>query len=217
MPKRITGIELQKKNQQRVNVFLDGTFAFSLSRIVAAWLQVGQEISDEKIQQLQDEDRQEHNYQRALHYLAYKPRSTAELHKYLLHHQVDEIEAAAVLERLQKSGLLNDNSFAEAWIENQNEFRPRGRRALAYELRQRGIDDQTIQESLADLDEEALAYQAALKKSRTLKNSDWSEFQTKLSTFLARRGFDYDTVRSVVKQVWEEQRNSPPTGLPFEE
>ena len=49
MNHRITAIQAQKRNPQRVSVFLDGEFAFGLSRIVAAWLAVGQEISDEKI------------------------------------------------------------------------------------------------------------------------------------------------------------------------
>ena len=48
----ITAIKLQRRNHQRVNIYLNGQFAFGLARIVAAWLQVGQNISHEKIEQL---------------------------------------------------------------------------------------------------------------------------------------------------------------------
>ena len=62
----ITALTLQKRNRERVNVYLDGEYAFGLARIVAAWLVVGQELSDEKITQLRIEDEREVAYQRAL-------------------------------------------------------------------------------------------------------------------------------------------------------
>ncbi len=208
MVKKITGLQVQQKNHQRLSVFLDGEFAFGLNRIVAAWLRVGQDISDEKIAQLRAEDAREQAYLFALHYLDYRPRSTAEIRKHLLEHEIPEEEIAGVLERLQNNGLVDDTRFAEAWIENRNEFRPRGRRALAYELRLKGVDPQTIQETLDGLDEESLAYQAGLKKARMYKNLDWPDFRVKLSGFLARRGFGYDAVQSVVQKIWAEHIDS---------
>lgn len=205
MAKKITGLKVQQKNHQRVNVYLDGEFSFGLTRILAAWLYVGQELSDEKIAQLQDEDSSEMAYQRALHFLSYRPRSTSEVRKYLVGHQVQEEKIEAVLDRLKNNGLLDDNHFAETWVENRSEFRPRSRRALAYELRMHGLDDQIIQETLENVDEEELAYQAALKKSRNLENLDWQEFRSKLSGFLARRGFGYDIIQPVVNRIWNEQ------------
>jgi regulatory protein len=215
MTKKITSLKIQQKNHQRVNVYLDGEFAFGLSRIIAAWLYVGQELSDEKIAQLQEEDSSEKAYQRALHFLSFRPRSTTEVQKYLLEHQVQEEKIETVVERLKNIGLLDDNRFAETWVENRSEFRPRSRRALAYELRMHGLDDQVIQETLENIntDEETFAYQAALKKSRNLKNLEWQEFRKKLSGFLARRGFGYDTIQPVVKRIWDEQPGN--TSLDF--
>lgn len=125
MDHRITALKLQKHNPQRINVYLDGEYAFGLSRILAAWLAVDQNISDEKIAQLQDQDGQESAYQQALQFLNYRQRSQAEVRKNLQTHQVSEQIIASVLERLRNNGLVNDQSFAQNWVENRIEFRPR--------------------------------------------------------------------------------------------
>ena len=66
-----------------MNIYLDGEYAFGLSRVVAAWLKVGQELSEEKAASLQAEDAVEMVYQKALHFLGYRPRSSAEVRQNL--------------------------------------------------------------------------------------------------------------------------------------
>lgn len=213
MTHTITALRLQKKNPQRVNVYLDGEFAFGLSRIVVAWLQVGQELSDEKIAALQSEDAGEAAYQRALKFLDYRDRSTREVQENLKSHGVSEEVAAGVLERLGRNGLLDDQRFARLWVENRSEFRPRSRWALRRELRQKGIAEEAIEEALAEIQpDEELACQAARKQLRKLQGLEWPDFRQKMGAFLARRGFSYDVVAAAVKQVWEEQRSNRPSG-----
>mgnify|MGYP000952684904 FL=1 len=72
MDRTITALTAQKKNPQRINVFLDGEFAFGLQRIVAAWLIVGQTLSEEKINQLRSDDQSEIAYQKAINLLSYQ-------------------------------------------------------------------------------------------------------------------------------------------------
>jgi regulatory protein len=204
MERKITALKAQKRNSQRINVYLDGEFSFGLSRFAAAWLQVGQELSPEKIQELQDVDAQEVAYQRALNFISYRPRAEAEVRKNLQKHDTPEDVITEVLERLRRSGLVDDFQFAQTWVENRSTFRPRGRRALAVELRQKGIDDETIDEALRDLDEDNLAYQAALKQSRKYEGLEWQAYRQKMSAFLARRGFNYGVAKPVIEQVWSE-------------
>jgi regulatory protein len=204
MDQKITAIKQQKKNRQRVNIYLDGEFAFGLARIVAAWLQVGQEISDEKIAQLQAEDSQEVAYQRALRFISYRPRSQSEVQEKLQESNVPQENIDYVLDRLAKSGILNDESFAQMWVENRSAMRPRGRRALAYELRQRGVDRKTIDQAIAAVDEEELAYQAAQKRARKLQGQEWTSFRQKMFRFLAQRGFMYELCAQIVPRVWNE-------------
>lgn len=200
---KITAIDVQKRDPNRVNVHLDGEYAFSLTRIVAAWLQVGQELSAEKIAALQNEDARERAYQQALLFLSYRARSTAEIRQNLRRHKLPPEIIEQTIERLRAEKLADDDQFAKAWVENRSTFRPRSRRALAVELRQKGISDEAVRSALTGVDEDALAYEAALKRARKLEALEWNEFRTRLGEFLARRGFSYSVVAPVVSRTWD--------------
>lgn len=202
MDYKITALKAQRRNKHRVNVYLDGEFAFGLARIVAAWLQEGQQISDEKIAQLRTADELEVAYQQAQNYLSYRPRSEAEVRKNLLDHAASEENIVNVLERLRSSGLVDDVSFAQAWVENRNDMRPRGRRALTYELRKKGIADDIIDRTLDSIDEEHLAYQAATQRATRWNHLEWFDFRKKMYAYLTRRGFDYSTAIEATSRAW---------------
>jgi regulatory protein len=208
MEHKITALTLQKRNRQRVNVYLDGEFAFGLARILAAWMQVGQTLSDEKIAQLKASDERETAYQRAINFLNYRPRTEGEIRQNLQKHGVPDDVLEEVIQRLLRAGLLDDRRFADAWVENRADLHPRSRRALAFELKQRGVEQQVIQRSLEQVDDDQAAYQAAQRQSRKLQELDWQDFRKKMYGFLARRGFDYETSAPVVKRVWDETHNS---------
>lgn len=201
---KITAIKVQRKNKERVNIYLDGEFAFGLTRIVAGWLQIGQVLDEKKIEALKADDEREQAYIRALNYLSYRPRSSKEVEQNLRKYKVPETLLLETLERLKKNNFVNDMDFAKQWIENRNTFRPRGKRALQLELRQKGIDSEDVQDILDDLvDEESLAYQAGLKKARQLAKYEWQDFRRKLGAFLARRGFPYSVISPLIRPLWE--------------
>jgi regulatory protein len=202
--KKITAIEAQKKNPGRVNVYLDGEFAFGLARVVAAWLMVGQELSDEKIERLQLEDARERSFQQAMLFLSYRARSEAEIRQNLRKHEIPEPVVEHTLERLRQNGLANDKQFARAWVENRSTFRPRSRRMMTMELRQKGLDEEAVTSAIENVDDEALAYEAAQKRATRFKDLEWNEFRKKLSDFLARRGFSYSVIAPVVTRIWNE-------------
>ncbi len=204
----ITAIQAQKNHPDRVNIHLDGEFAFSLTRIVAAWLSVGQRLDDEKIAKLQAEDARERAYQRAMLFLSYRARSEAEIRQNLRRHEIPDPVIEEILERLRQERLADDKEFARAWVENRNTFRPRSRRALALELRQKGLPDEIAHAALAGVDEETLAYEAARKRVNRLKGLERSEFRKKLSEYLARRGFPYDVITSTVSRIWNETQSN---------
>lgn len=205
--RKITAIKVQKRNPQRVNIYLDGEYALGLSRIVAGWLEVGQELSDDKIAALQAEDSREAAYQKALKLLSYRARSQAEIQDYLRKGDMSQDIIDEVLERLRSNGLVDDERFAQTWVENRNDFRPRGRPVLAMELRQQGIAQDIIDETLSGIDEEDLAYRAGLKQARKWKGLPRPEFRRKMVSFLARRGFSYDIIAPAVDRIWIECRS----------
>ena len=204
--KKITALEVQRRNPNRVNVHLDGEFAFGLARIVAAWLRVGQEISEEKIEQLQAEDARERAFQQAILFLSYRARSESEIRQNLRKHEIPEPVIEQTLDRLRQGGLANDDQFARAWVENRSTFRPRSRRLMAMELRQKGLKDEAVSSAIAEVNDEVLAYEAAQKKVARYKDLEWNEFRKKLSDFLARRGFSYSVIAPVVTRIWNEAR-----------
>jgi regulatory protein len=203
---KVTALRIQKHHPNRVNVYLDNEYSFGLSRITAAWLQIGQELSPTKIAKLKAEDEREIAYIQALRYLDYRPRSRAEVRKNLEKHAIPPDVINDVFKRLERSGLVNDERFAQDWVQNRSDFRPRSRRALAYELHQRGLTESAIQKALEGLDEEVLAYQAAVKQSRRYEGLEMRDFRNKLGSYLARRGFSYEIIKTVVARVWDEKQ-----------
>ncbi len=206
----ITALTQQKRNPNRVNVYLDGEYAFPLAKIVAAWLKIGQELSPDKIAELQAKDGHEAALQRALNFISYRPRSVAEVQRNLNKFEVPEDIIASVIERLQANGLLDDADFARRWVEDRAAFKPRGARALRMELRLKGMQDALIDVALQDIDEYQLASQAAERKLRQLSGLDWDTFRNKLGAHLARRGFGYDIAADVCREAWQ-RTHSPET------
>jgi len=205
--KKITAIEPQKQAPNRVNVHLDGEFAFGLSRIVAAWLKVGLELDEEKIERLQAEEARERAFQQALLFLSYRARSESEIRQNLDKHGTSEPVIEQTIERLRQSGLVNDDQFARLWVENRNTFSPRSKRMMAMELRQKGLDGNAVASAIENVDDESLAYEAALKRAGRLRDLEWNEFRRKLSEYLARRGFSYPVIAPAVARVWNEMHS----------
>ena len=208
MPKKITALSPQKKNTRRLNVYLDGEFAFGLLQSTAAWLNIGQELTEGQIAELLENDKREIAYQRALNYLNYRGRSESEIKNNLSKHDTDPAVIEATLDRLRRAGLVDDHKFAQDWVANRSEFKPRGVRGLRYELRMKNISEEIIDQVLESVDEEDLAYRVANKRAARFRNLDRDQFFRKISSLLARRGFNSSVVYPTTRRVWEEHKQS---------
>jgi len=206
---RITALTFQKRNPERVNVYLEERFAFGLAAVEAAQLRVGQFLSAQEVIELQGRDTKERAYERALNLLSYRPRSIAELSRRLRQAGFPPSAVETALARLERVGLVDDRVFTRYWVENREEFRPRGHRMLRWELRQKGVPDQIIDEMLAPLDEAASASRLARRRAPRLRHLDEVAFHRRLSAYLARRGFPYTTIADVVRKAWEELHAFP--------
>ncbi|MCS6910612.1 MAG: RecX family transcriptional regulator [Anaerolineales bacterium] len=205
---KVTALKLQSRNKNRVNVELDGKFAFSLTRLEAARLRLGQELTEADIARLQEADQRERVHERALRLLAIRPRSEAEVRENLRRHKVTEALIEAEVSRLHETGLLNDEAFAQLWVENRATFRPRSRRALQAELKRKGISPELTRAALAGADDEASAYRLAAQRAQRLRGLPRPEFRRKLVAYLGRRGFDYEIVQPIVERVWTEMNTT---------
>jgi len=205
----ITALTIQQKNKDRVNVYLDGRFAFGLAAIEAARLRRGQTLSDDEIAALQNRDEAQKAHESALRYLDYRPRSVDEIRRHLKGKDVAPEVSDEVVERLTSVGLLDDRAFARYWLENRSDFSPRGERALRLELRQKGVPGDIIAEVLSEgHNEDEAAYRAAMAQVRKVRTTDPVEFRRKMEAHLARRGFSYDIAREAVARAWSELQPS---------
>lgn len=207
---KITAIEIQKRNKERVNIYLDGEYVFSMTLIEATKLRKGQHLTPADITALKDEDDIQKAVERAVKFLGYRPRSTSEVRRNLIKHDTPEPVVDITIERLEGFGYLDDRAFAKFWLENRDTFKPRGLRALRYELRQKGIADALINELLEEVDVQDAAYRAAQTRLRKLRGTNQRDFKHKLSNFLQRRGFNYGISRDVIEQLITELANNDP-------
>jgi regulatory protein len=203
---KITALHVSKGRGRRVNVFLDGRFAFSVGAGMAAMegLRPEQDLSAEQIETLVKRDRYERCLAAATRYLAYRPRSHSEMRERLQQRGFESDTQQAVIERLKGQGLLDDAVFASFWKDNRESFSPRSRRMTRIELERKGVARDIIDQAVNGIDDEASAYRAASSHARSLRRADHEEFCRRLGAYLKRRGFAYDVVEPTVEKVWRE-------------
>jgi regulatory protein len=207
---RITDLEPQANNPERVNVYVDGRFLLGIRAELAykMGLHVEQELLPDQLEQLRSEEAEQQAVDRALNFLSYRPRSREEVRRYLRRKETPPEIIETALARLDRLDFVNDRDFASFWIENREQFSPRGSRALKNELRMKGVDREVVDELVNDEHDEERALQAGQKKADSLlraPNMDFATFRNRLGSFLQRRGFGYDVTARVVKQLWRER------------
>ncbi len=206
----VTALEPQKRKKDRVNVFIDGEFGVGLSLEVALknGLKVGKKVSSEKLEELIRENELEKAMVRVYKLLSYRPRSEREISDYLAKKKTGPLLTKLVIATLKKQKYLDDEEFARWWVDQRSRFRPRGKRALRGELIKKGVSreiiDQVFQSELADRDLQDLALKAARKKQARYRDLDQQEFRKKMTAFLARRGFNWETIKTVLAKIKKE-------------
>lgn len=203
----ITALKFQRRNKERVNVYLDGEYAFGLTAIEAARLREGQVLSEAEIAALKAQDERQRAFDQAVRFLSYRPRSRAEVERYLRGKRVAGEVITDVVERLERANYLDDEAFARFWVENREQFKPRSRRALRYELRQKGMSDQVIAQVLNDLDDEAAAWRAVEGRLSRWAGLTRDELRQKMMGYLSRRGFDYEIINSIFEKACQVLNN----------
>ena len=202
MPNIITSLKVQEKDKTRVNVFLDDAYAFAITLNAALGLRKGQELSDAEIEQLKQADERQKAYTKALYFLGFRSRSRVEVEKYLADKEYPPNVIETVVQRLLDEKYLDDETFARQWLENREHSRPRSARALRYELKQKGVNNAIVNDVVSDVDDETAAWAAVEPKLARWLTLEQVEFNKKVTSFLARRGFAYDVTRRICKRAW---------------
>ena len=209
---RITALQPQTNNPNRVNVFVDGQFLLGVNALIVLQmdLAVDQELSPAQLEELRSEEALQQTIDRAFNYLSFRPRSREEVRRYLRRKETSPELIEAVLARLDSLDLVNDRSFASFWLENREQFSPRGAQALRNELRMKGIERDVVDELIDEEKDEERALLAGRKKALSLirlPDMDYATFRTRLGSFLQRRGFGYEVATRTVRALWKELRD----------
>jgi regulatory protein len=136
------------------------------------------------------------------------PRTRKQLADALEKREIPEDVAQEVLSRFEDVGLINDAAFADAWVESRHHGRGLARRALARELRTKGVDATVIDEAVGQLDsdqEEATARELVARKLRSTRGLERDRRLRRLAGMLARKGYGEGMALRVVKQALEEE------------
>jgi regulatory protein len=139
-----------------------------------------------------------------LNKLTAQARSRHELAEVLAAKNVPSEIATEVLDRFEEVGLIDDKAFATAWIESRQSTRGLARRALAFELRRKGIDEELVKQSVASIDtdhEVELARAIVQRKLRATRGLDPHKRIRRLAGVLARKGYPPDVCIGVVKDA----------------
>ncbi len=200
----ITAIK-QQKNKDRVNVYLDDKFGFGidLDNFVLLHLKVDQELTDKEVEEVVKKAEFQKTWEKLLRFAMVRPRSEKEIMDYFRRKKVHESLYEELLSKLKHFDLLDDQKFAEWWVEQRQAFKPKSLRILNQELRIKGIKQEIIKQVLGEtkIDEEKMARDLIERKAYKWKNLEPRVKRQKISQYLAGKGFSWDVISKVVDIV----------------
>lgn len=198
---KITTIKRQVKNPQRVSVFVDGRYEFSLTldELLQQKLKNGYELEKADVKRLKKISADGKMRLRAIEWLLNRPHSTREFRDYLYRKKAEPELTELFIKDFTERGYLNDRKFGVWFIELQKR-RAKSDRALRAELFKKGLSRELTEELLAaEPDDEAERLKQMIAKKRKLPR--YRDDPQKLKQYLARQGFSYDLINDTLKNT----------------
>ena len=209
---KITNLSTQQRDPNRINIFVDGKYRFSLdiSQVASLGVKVGLEYSEQELADLEQESQFGKLYARALEYCLMRPHSAKEVRDYLWRKTrttryrskktgeikerpgVSQTLIDRVYDRLVDKSYVNDEVFTRFWVENRNQTKGMSRRKLEAELRSKGVSNEVIERHLRESGRDDAS---ELRKIIAKKRNRYPD-ETKFIQYLARQGFSYDDIKS---------------------
>ncbi len=207
---KITNISMQKKNNNRLNIFVDEVYRFSLDayQVVELGVKIGREYDESDIIILEQESQFGKLYSLALEYCLMRPHSSREILDYLnrkirpTRDKTGKVKPGfspeltkRVFDRLIEKKYIDDYKFASFWIENRNLNKGISKRKLVAELKVKGINSSIIE---SVLNETARNEEYELQKVINKKRSIYSD-NRKFILYLMRQGFLYEDIKKALE------------------
>ncbi len=205
---RITAVTPQKKDPNRVSVFVDNEFAFGVSLDVAVRLGLakGTVVDEGRIEKALQADGVSRAFNAALHLLGFRTRTVEEIRRRLIRKGFEEEAVEEVLQRLHELSYVDDRAYAVEYATARVRTRGEGLYRIRADLRRRGVGEGIIDEVLHGLEDDVDWAQVA----REIADKRWSQLaatkderrrRKKLFDYLVRKGFDFSTARAVSSEI----------------
>ncbi len=203
---KITSAELQKNNKDRVNIFLDNKFAFGLDISIYHKynLKKGMELDESFIETILKTEESNKALSYAASLLSKKDRTQKEIIDKMKDKGFDEEVINFVLDKLTEYNYIDDELYCEKYINDKIKLSKYGKNKIMTNLYAKGVSKEIISRKIVEIDnnlEDRKALELAQKKLGSLQKYDRLKIKAKLGNHLVSKGFDYDTVNKVIRQL----------------
>lgn len=204
--KKITKIEYQKKNKDRVSIYLDDNYEFGIdiNLMIKYGLCKNMELDESFIDEILISENKTRAYNYAISVLSRGSKSEKELKIKMVEKEYDSDLIELTLNRLKDNKYIDDKDYSERFIRDKINFSKYGKRRIQEALYNKGIDKEIIQEKIGVISTEDEIDRALIlgeKKLKGLTKEDNMKKYTKLSNFLVGKGFEYEVVKKVVSKL----------------
>ena len=198
---KITSIKQQIKQAGRYSIYVEGKYAFSLSAdaLIDSKLTNGQELSENEVREYKQQSTDDKLYNLTLRYIAIRPRSKWEIKTYLERKNASPTLLTEILNKLSKIDLINDQKFAQSYVNDRRLLRPTSRRKMILELRKKHVADEVIHKVVGDelgQSEDFTALKEIIERKRTQTRY---KDELKLMQYLSRQGFSYGDIKAALQ------------------
>lgn len=201
----ITKIEQQKKNQDRVNIYVNDEFFTAIYKelVFTFNLKKGDEIDENNLKTILDDEMYLKAKNKALNILSKADQSEKKIRE-KLHDDFEESTIDKVIEFLKRNKFIDDNLLAQKIVNTNLNLNKCGKNRIKQNLYNKGLDAFSIIEAMSEIDSDIEfenAMHLAKKRYERVKNEDSRKIYQKLSQHLAYKGFDYDIIKRVLNKL----------------
>ena len=206
----ITQLAVQKKNRERISVFVDDVFfcGLSVDDTLKNNLVVGLEMTEEELSHLLSLAGENDMYNKALVYILRSPRTENEVRRYLSRKECSAEMTARIIERLKTMNFINDEAYAKMFAAQKHV--KISVRAIKHRLRARGVAPELAEEATQEVDVEEQGELARTVAEKYMRYKEYNEKSLQsLYRYLVAKGFDYDDVSEIVSDYRKKREIDP--------
>lgn len=206
---KITKIEIQKRNKEKANIYVDDKYSFSLSLngLIESKIKEGADIDEEIIERLKLQDAPRLASVCALNIISYSMKTEKELRRKLSEKKFDDKAIDYAINKMKSYGYLDDAHYVKTYIETRAVPQNWGEQKIIINLLQKGVDINLIKNVIEevysdDMKKEAIS-EVVRKYSNKLNSGDRSKDKQKLYRYLASKGYSYDLINTAITEYFD--------------